>query len=83
MPLAATYRPRAVEFSIVHGAKPAGPSIGKFAGRDIPEAVEDDFGHLLTYAGVAPRLYNGKYDVDALKPGEFIVQPGLIYRRIN
>lgn len=74
-------RPRDVTFSIVHGAKPAGRSIGEFAGQEIPEAVSDTFGHRLIYAGIAPRRMDGEFDVDALGPGEFIVKPGLIYRR--
>jgi hypothetical protein len=37
---------------------------------------------VLTYAGVAPRRLDGEFDIDALRPGEFIVKPGLIYRRI-
>jgi hypothetical protein len=83
MPIATMHRPREVEFSIVHGAKPAGRSIGQYAGQAIPEAIRDDFGNTLTFAGVAPRRLDGEFDVDALQPGEFIVKPGLIYKRIS
>lgn len=82
MPIATMHRPRELEFSLVHGAKPAGRTIGEFAGQKITEAVCDDFGHVLTYAGVAPRRLDGEFDIDALRPGEFIVKPGLIYKRI-
>lgn len=82
MPIATMIRPREVEFSIVHGAKPTGRTIGQFAGQKISETVCDDFGHLLIFAGVAPRRLDGEFDLDALRPGEFIVKPGLIYKRI-
>jgi hypothetical protein len=41
----------------------------------------DELGHSYTYAGVAPRLRSGAYNVEALRPGEWIVEPGLIYCR--
>jgi hypothetical protein len=37
-------------------------------------------GKLYIYAGVAPRRWNGQFKGDALKPGEYIVRPGLVYR---
>lgn len=40
-------------------------------------------GYAHFYAGVAPRKCNGVFDVDALGAGEFIVRPGLVYRRVN
>lgn len=83
MPIVNARRSSDVTYSIIHRVKPAGRSIGCFAGKDIPEAVEDDFGHILTYVGVAPRLQNGDYNVAALQPGEFIVKPGLIYCRVR
>jgi hypothetical protein len=57
-----------------------GATIGTFCGEEIPESVIDEFGRLFHYAGVAPRRTNGQFDDDALKPGEFIVRPGLVYR---
>src|SRR5262245_26202164 len=70
---------RPVEYFILVEPRPDGPIIGRYAGHAIAEAVVDSFGRLLTHAGMAPRLHNGRYDVDALQPGEWIVEPGLIY----
>jgi hypothetical protein len=79
MPLASYSRRRPVEYSILHDAKPAGPPIGTYAGREIAASVIDGRGELYVYAGVAPRRMNGQFNDDALHPGEFIVQPGLVY----
>jgi hypothetical protein len=45
--------------------------------------VVDACGLRLIYAGVAPRKWNGVFDVDALKADEVIVRPGLVYRRVG
>jgi len=74
---------RPIEYSILHNAKPIGPSMGFYTDREIPESVIDEFGRRFVYAGVAPRKCNGAFDVDALAAGEFIVRPGLIYRRVG
>jgi hypothetical protein len=74
---------RPIEYSILHNVKPIGPSVGFYADREIPESVVDEFGQRFVYAGVAPRKCNGVFDVDALATGEFIVRPGLIYRRVG
>ncbi|HUL07917.1 MAG TPA: hypothetical protein VLV76_16475 [Candidatus Acidoferrum sp.] len=70
---------RPVGYSLLIDPRPDGSIVGYYAGRAIAEAVVDHFGRRFTYAGVAPRLRNGGYDVDALRPGEWIVEPGLIY----
>jgi hypothetical protein len=54
--------------------------MGFYSDQPIPASIVDDFGRRFVYAGIAPRRWNGQYDVDALKAGEFIVEPGLIYR---
>ncbi len=78
--LASTPRRRPLEYSILHNPRAAGPVIGKLAGKEISEYVYDEFDRLFVYSGVAPRRLNGEFDDKALKPGEFIVQPGLVYR---
>lgn len=75
-----TRRAQFLEYSILHNAKPAGPTIGKLDGKAFSEFVADEFGRLFVYSGVAPRLSNGQFDDAALKDGEFIVPPGLIYK---
>lgn len=72
---------RSIEFCILHNVKPIGRRIGFYADREISESVIDELGRRFDYAGVAIRKPNGQLDGDALKTGEFIVRPGLIYRR--
>src|SRR5262245_15443866 len=70
---------RPVEYFILVEPRPDGPIIGRYSGHAIAEAVVDYFGRRFTYAGIAPRLRSGRYDVDSLRLGEWIVEPGLIY----
>ena len=74
---------RPIEYSILHNAKPIGPSMGFYADREVTESVIDEFGRRFVYADVAPRKCNGAFDVDALAAGEVIVRPGLVYRRVS
>jgi hypothetical protein len=71
---------RPIEDVFLIEPRPAGPVVGFLAGNPIAEAVVDYFGHRYVYAGVAPRRHNGRYDPDALGRGEWIVEPGLVYR---
>jgi hypothetical protein len=80
MPSFAAAYGRPVDYHILIEPRPAGPVVGFLAGKPIPEAVVDLFGRRYVYAGVAPRRRNGQYDADALGRGEWIVEPGLIYR---
>ena len=72
---------RPAEYFMLVEPRADGPVVGYYAGRAIAAAVMDYFGHRFTYAGVAPRIRNGRYDVESLLPGEWIVEPGLIYYR--
>ncbi|MFT3730419.1 MAG: hypothetical protein QM780_03195 [Hyphomicrobium sp.] len=72
-------RAQFIEYSILHNAKHEGPIIGRLDDYEFSEFVQDEFGRLFAYSGVAPRLPNGQFDDAALRDGEFIVQPGLIY----
>ena len=71
---------RPVEFSMVVEPRPVGPTIGVFDGLPIAERVEDQFGRRFTYVGVAGKHRAGRFDAAGLRPREFIVEPGLIYR---
>jgi hypothetical protein len=71
---------RPIEYSMLFNAKPSGISVGYYLDRPISEAVIDEFGRRFVFAGIAPRRFDGQFDTDALRPGEFIVEPGLIYR---
>lgn len=70
---------RPVEYYMLAEPRPDGPVVGYYAGRPIADAVVDCFGRRFTYAGVAPRIRSGRYDVGSLRPGEWIVEPGLVY----
>src|SRR5262249_13853057 len=72
-------RGQPVEYFILMEPHPDGPIVGRYAGHAIAEAVVDYFGRRFTYAGIAPRLRSGRYDVESLRPGEWIVEPGLVY----
>jgi len=66
-------------FSIMVEPRPAGPVIGFYRDRPIAERVVDLFGRRFTYAGVIGRRRDGQYDVDRLKSGQFIAEPGILY----
>lgn len=71
--------PRPLDYFMLQEPHAEGPLVGTFAGCAITEHMTDCFGCRYRFAGVAPRLANGRYDVDALQPGEWLVEPGLIY----
>ena len=66
-------------YSIMVGPRPVGATIGVYRGLPIAEQVVDQFNRRFTFAGVIGRRRDGQYDVDALKPGQFVVEPGLVY----
>jgi hypothetical protein len=80
MPRAHFSREQPVEYFILVEPRADGPVVGNYNGHPIAAAVRDCYGRRFTYAGVASRLRNGAYDVEALSPGEWFVQPGLIYQ---
>ena len=57
-----------------------GPVLGTYAEQPIPAAIVDADGRRYTYAGVAPRLGDGHYDLAALRADEWLIEPGLVYR---
>jgi hypothetical protein len=72
---------RPVDDYLVQGARPTGPSLGSYKGCEIPDTIVDMFGYNYSYVGVAPRDEDGDINPGALEAGEFIVSPGLVYRR--
>jgi hypothetical protein len=66
-------------YSIMVEPRPAGATIGLYRGLPIAERVVDQFNRRFTYLGVIGRRRDGHYDVNALKPGQFVVEPGLVY----
>lgn len=76
-----------IEYYILQIAAPATPQsergsvvVGYLADRPIFSTVVDSTGIRYRDVGLASRLPDGRYDVQALFPGEWIVEPGLIYR---
>jgi len=70
---------RPIEYFLLVEPQAAGPVVGYYAEHPIADVVVDCFGRRFTYAGIAPRLHSGRYNVEALLPGEWIVEPGLVY----
>lgn len=72
-----------MEYSTLHNVKPAGGSVGLHEGREIAARVVDVFGRHFAYSGVAPRREDGRIDVEALKKGEFVLMPNLLYSYVT
>jgi hypothetical protein len=70
---------RHVGYFILMEPRADGPVVGYYAGHPIAAAVVDYFGRRYAYVGVASRLPSGRYDAESLLPGEWIVEPGLLY----
>ena len=64
---------------MLFGPRADGPSLGTYAGEPIPAIIVDADGRRYFYAGLAPRFGNGRYDLDALRKDEWLVEPGLVY----
>ena len=71
---------RPVEYYVLVEPRADGPLLGYYAGRPIPAAVVDYWGRHYSYVGVVPRRPGGQFDVEMLRPGEWIMEPGLVYR---
>ena len=68
------------EYFVLNRARAAGPVSCVIGSLLIHEQVEDNLGHIYNFVGVARRDQNGRLDVGTLGPGEWIVEPDLIYR---
>ncbi|HVZ02102.1 MAG TPA: hypothetical protein VHA35_21525 [Dongiaceae bacterium] len=80
MPSAHFSKDRPVDYFILVEPRADGPVIGTYGDHPIAASVKDAFGRRYRYVGVASRLRDGRLDVKALSPGEWFVQPGLVYR---
>jgi hypothetical protein len=67
------------DYHIVFEPRPDGPTIGFYGEHPIAAAIVDYFGRRFIYDGIAPRRRDGNHDVKLLRPGEWIVEPGLVY----
>ena len=70
-----------VEQYLLSDTKADGPVLGYCAEQPIWEAIVDGLGHRYVFAGVAVYRRDGGFDLEALGRGEWLLQPGLIYRR--
>jgi hypothetical protein len=70
-------------YLVVTDVRSDGPILGKYGEHKIAATVADYFGRRYGYVGIAVRQPSGRYDADALKPGEWIVEPGLVYKLEN
>lgn len=68
-----------IEYFILWNPQFEGEVIGHLAGAPIRETVLDTCGTRYHYVGIAQRDCNGRFNVKLLSPGEWIVQPGLVY----
>lgn len=67
------------DYHLVFEPRPDGPTIGFYGEHPIAAAIVDHFGRRFVYDGIAPRKRDGKYDIKALRPGEWVAEPGLVY----
>ena len=74
---------RPVDYYVLVEPRADGPLLGYYDGRPIPDTVVDYWGRRYRYIGVAPRRRGGQYEVESLRPGEWIMEPGLVYRAIG
>ena len=70
---------RPIDYFLINGSTPSGATLGRLGDTAIREFVTDVFGKRYRYVGLAPRTWRGELDVDALKDGEFILAPNLLY----
>lgn len=67
------------EYFVLEPARTSGAVIGHRRGQPIAASVIDRDGGHYRFVGVAARDSRGRLDVMALKQGEWIVAPDLIY----
>jgi hypothetical protein len=67
------------EYFVLANLREKGKIIGRLADHPIADIVVDASGLQYRFVGVAPRDRSGRFDVEALRTGEWIVQPGLVY----
>ena len=69
-----------IEYFVLSETTMEGPTLGRFAGQPVFEWIRDQWGRRYRFSGVAPRLATGAFNLKLLQQGEWIVEPGLLYR---
>ncbi|UVK55522.1 hypothetical protein DBIPINDM_002051 [Mesorhizobium sp. AR02] len=67
------------EYFVLANLREQGAIIGQLADHPIADTVVDASGLRYHFVGVVLRDRTGRFDVEALRTGEWIVQPGLVY----
>lgn len=67
------------EYFVLNDVRPDGAVVAYVADRPVRGAVIDAHGRRYQFAGLARRDSNGRLDVQALRAGEWIVHPNLVY----
>lgn len=68
------------EYLILVHTSANGPVIGYFGEQPVAERILDRWGKRYVYSGLAPKLANGAFNLKLVRSGEWIVEPGLLYR---
>jgi len=71
------------EFFILAHVRADGSVLGRLGELAIPSQVVDEDGQRYVFEGIAARRPSGRFDMRTLRPGEWIVRPGLVYREIG
>lgn len=69
------------EYFILTHVAADGPAAGYLGSLPIAARIRDQWGQRYVYCGLAPRRANGAFNLDLVQAGEWIVEPGLLYRR--
>lgn len=67
------------EYFLLGNVQFSGAVVAQIGERPIRETVIDAGGRQYRFVGLARRDDDGRLDVEALRPGEWIVEPNLVY----
>ncbi|HWA42210.1 MAG TPA: hypothetical protein VHA10_03300 [Hypericibacter adhaerens] len=76
----ATIKHDHIDFHVIVDPTVDGPVIGFYGEQPIAAAILDHAGRRLVFHGIAPLRRDGGYDVTLLRAGEFVIEPGFVYR---
>jgi hypothetical protein len=69
------------EHLLLYQATGTGAVIGSYLDHSIHETLVDEFDRTYSYLGLAPRRSDGSFDAALIAAGEYVLPPGLLYRR--
>lgn len=75
-----TMRSFPTEYLVLVRTSAKGPVVGHLGERPIAEEILDEWGRAYVYCGLAPKLASGAINLKLIRTGEWIVEPGLLYR---